>query len=176
MFFSALRRPWSQWTLATTLALFFCSTIATSGQPPEGIQVRSDAESQSPAELTAVWLTAQEPSTDHADCWGELLTRKLVRQGVLIAARDWLRMSTHDVVLRKALPHDDAEARRSGLSVLTHGTADAKLKVKVWRTSGADVQDMETLKPRGGSPSNSPTSTVREIRRQCLVTSLSFTC
>lgn len=56
-----------------------------------------------------IWLDADAPSTDHPEFFGEFLTRELVRQAVLIAARDGLGLFTRDAVLRDAMPEAQAD-------------------------------------------------------------------
>ena len=75
---------------------------------------------------TVLDLSVQEPDHEGADSRGPLLVRELMRQAVLIAARDELGLATRDEALREPIPEEEQASVL--MSVTTGESAVFKLR------------------------------------------------
>jgi hypothetical protein len=80
--------------------------------------VAADTQSGKDGESDTVWITAAEPDTTIPNFGCKLLVREVLRQAVLIAARDEPGLSTHDMALRETMPAD-GEVGKNVLDVST---------------------------------------------------------
>jgi hypothetical protein len=119
---------------------------APTGDPSQAEPAdRAESETSAAAELQAqsvVWLASHEPTTGHPEYFAELLLRELVRQSLLIAARDGLGLATRDAVLREDRPREGAEHADRVLQFSTHATDKAELQVKLWRGTEGNRQEI----------------------------------
>jgi hypothetical protein len=81
------------------------------------------------ADRTVVDLSVQEPDHEGTDARGPLLIRELMRQAVLIAARDELGLRTRDEALREPIPEEEQ------IDVLMALTTDESAVFKLRRGS-----------------------------------------
>jgi len=93
---------------------------ATAAEPAAEFAATNDRPS-------VLLLTAQEPDMTVEKASSKLLVRELLRQAILIAGRDQLRMSTRDATLRE--PFSDPL-----------GTSDLLLKVQTARSAGSYIR------------------------------------
>jgi tetratricopeptide (TPR) repeat protein len=92
--------------------------------------VAADTQSGKVGESDTVWITAAEPDTTIPNFGCKLLVREVLRQAVLIAARDEPGLSTHDMALRETMPAD-GEVGKNVLDVSTTESIGQFVRLRV---------------------------------------------
>jgi len=100
---------------------------------PEG---KSGRWKNDKAAARTVLLKAHDPEPDEIVGFGGMLQRELIRQAILLAAREELGLSTRDSMLREEFPNDSEG--RSPLDVIVAGTTTRRLKTTIFRAGKTD--------------------------------------
>jgi tetratricopeptide (TPR) repeat protein len=118
-------------------ALYGCSASAFLGVALVACAMAADTQSSKLGASDTVWVTAAEPDTTIPNFGCKLLVREILRQAVLIAARDELGLSTHDMALRETMPVD-GQARENVLDVSTAEAIGQFVRIRLRRGPGKE--------------------------------------
>ncbi len=95
---------------------------------------------------TVLLLGSQEPDTEFAKNNAKLLVREIVRQAVLIAARDELGLSTRDMTMRESVSAESDKCRR--LDVQVAEKTKEFVRVRLTRPDGEVIYEKEIPLPK----------------------------